>query len=128
MYRGTQFLASAGPGALPRSIVEASGRRGSKRGPRQLRYSAGGVTGDMEFFLQRTRTFGARCTVDAKVVRLSAKDYQRMLMEAPLVAVMLQHVRITLLICLSLLYVLLIAMFCRLLSRTKCKAMPRTCQ
>lgn len=47
----------------------------------------------MEFFLQRTRTFGARCTVDAQVVRLLAKEYQRMMMEAPLVAVMLQHVR-----------------------------------
>lgn len=71
----------------------ASRRPRHRRAPRRLRYSAGGVTGDMEFFLQRTRTFEAHCTVDAQVVRVLAKDYQRMMMEAPLVAVMLQHVR-----------------------------------
>jgi CRP-like cAMP-binding protein len=59
---------------------------------RKLKYAAGGVTGDLEFFLQRTRTFGAQCVSDAEVVRLRMADYGRLLAEEPLVAVMLQHV------------------------------------
>lgn len=91
--RGTRLLAAMRSGAAQGSMDGPARRSRHQRAPRRLRYSAGGVTGDMEFFLHRTRTFGARCTIDAKVVRLLAGEYQRMMTEAPLVAVMLQHVR-----------------------------------
>eukprot|EP00892_Ulva_mutabilis_P011320 jgi/Ulvmu1/8560/UM045_0002.1 len=58
---------------------------------RSLRYGAGGVTGDLEFFLRQRRSFGAVCTADAAVLRLPEAGYRDMLRAAPLVAVMLQH-------------------------------------
>lgn len=70
------------------AAAPAAQRRGAAR---SLRYGAGGITGDLEFFLRQRRSFGAVCTADARALRLGADAYRRMLAEAPLVAVMLQH-------------------------------------
>lgn len=79
--------------SLESPAAEAAATATRQRGPaRSLRYGAGGVTGDLEFFLCQRRSFGAACTADATLLRLPAGAYRRMLAEAPLVAVMLQHV------------------------------------
>ena len=58
---------------------------------RYLQYAAGGVTGDMEFFLQRPRTFRAICTSEARLLALTHAAYQRMVTDAPRLLVLLQH-------------------------------------
>ena len=64
---------------------------GHSSASRLLRYAAGGVVGDLEFLLQKPRSFGAVCTRAGEVAVLSAADYQQLMSSQPKVAVLLQH-------------------------------------
>lgn len=78
--------------ALGDQVVPVGGAVAAPRASRYLRYAAGGVTGDMEFFTQRTRAMGATCSHDAELLALDLPQYQRMLREAPQLCAVLQHV------------------------------------
>jgi CRP-like cAMP-binding protein len=58
---------------------------------RFLRYCGGGITGDLEFLLQKRRSFGATCTQAGVVLRLGLMQYRQMMEDTPKLAVLLQH-------------------------------------
>lgn len=59
---------------------------------RYLQYTAGGVTGDQDFFLQRKRQFRAYCSAPGDVLVLSQSKYCEMMTEQPQLVVLLQHI------------------------------------
>lgn len=59
---------------------------------RMLEYGPGGIIGDLDFTLQRPRSFVAQCRNSGSVWRLTRSEFERLAREAPHVMVLLQTV------------------------------------
>ena len=58
-----------------------------------VEYSPGGILGDMDYFLQRTRSFGAKVKVaPCTVLRISHENMQKMAAHAPRSLLVLQTI------------------------------------